>query len=173
MSNTRQTLIFVLLTVAQILIWSYLNLSQYMVLTFLPAMILCLPIRFSPARAMTVAFVTGLAVDFFAQGVLGLTALALVPVAFSRGFIIRLVFGNEVYSRGENISVRRQGTPKMALGILMASGVFLLLYIWADGAGTRPLWFNSLRFFLSLTTSTLVSTYLAGRVFTEEDTRWN
>ena len=61
----------------------------------------------------------------------------------------------------------------MALGILMASGVFLLLYIWADGAGTRPLWFNALRFFLSLTTSTLVSTYLAGRVFTEEDTRWN
>ena len=41
--------------------------------------------------------------------------------------------------------------------MLLAQAVFLLVYIWADGAGTRPLWFNAARFGASLVAGFLVS----------------
>ena len=48
------------------------------------------------------------------------------------------------------------------LALLLALLLFLLIYIWADGAGTRPLWFNGLRLAASLTASFLVSLLTLG-----------
>ena len=161
-----------LLLAAQVVIWNYFNFSQFVLLTFLPVMILCLPIEVGSVSALFLAFFAGIAVDFFASGVMGLTSIALLPVAFSRKLVITLVFGEEVFSRGENLSVRRQGLFKMNLAIVMSTAVFLLVYIWADGAGTRPFWFNLARFISSLVVSSLSSIPVAA-MLTEEDTaRW-
>lgn len=151
---------YLLLVVAQILLCNYFNFSQYLMLAYLPVMILCIPIRRKTISAMILAFVTGFAIDFFSSGMLGLTSLALVPVAFARRGIIQLVFGEEVFARGENITIRRQGLPKMILAILMVTAIFLAVYIWADGAGTRPLWFNAVKFAASLVLCTLVSIFI-------------
>lgn len=151
---------YLLLAVAQILLWNYFNFSQYLMLVFLPVMILCLPIHRGSIFAMILAFATGFATDFFSSGMMGLTSLALVPVAFARRWIIQLIFGEEVFARGENITIRRQGLPKMMLATLIATAIFLALYIWADGAGTRPLWFNAVKFAASLVLGTLVSIFI-------------
>lgn len=153
-----------LLTLAQILLWNYFNFTQYVMLVFLPVLILCLPVRRGTIYAMILAFATGFAVDFFSSGMLGLTSLALVPVGLSRKAIIRLVCGEEVFSRGENISIKRQGFPKMALCILMSTALFLIIYIWADGAGTRPLWFNLVKFAASLLLGTIFSLFIANLI---------
>lgn len=152
---------FLLLAIAQMLLWNYFNFSQYVMLVFLPVLILCIPVNKGTIFAMVVAFITGFAVDFFASGMLGLTSLALVPVGLARKGIIRLVCGEEVFSRGENISIKRQGLPKMALCILMSTALFLIVYIWADGAGTRPMWFNLVKFASSLLLGTIVSLFIA------------
>ena len=148
---------FLILAVAQVLLWNYFDFTQYLMLVYLPVLIVCLPIRRGTVFAMLVAFVTGFAVDFFSSGMMGLTSMALVPVAFARRGIIQLVCGEEVFARGENISIKRQGLPKMALAILMETAIFLVIYIWADGAGTRPLWFNLVKFASSLLAGTLIS----------------
>lgn len=148
---------FLLLMLAQILLWNYFDFTQYLMIVFLPTLILCLPIKRGAVFAMLMAFATGFAVDFFSSGMLGLTSAALVPVALIRRGVITLVCGEEVFARGENITIRRQGLPKMALAILMVTALFLLIYIWADGAGTRPLWFNAVKFGASLVAGTLVS----------------
>lgn len=154
------------------MIWNYLNLSQYLMIAFLPAMILCIHIDKGDIYSMIVAFITGFIVDFFVGGMLGLTSLALVPVALARRGIIRLVFGQEVFSRVENISIRRQGIGKMALGITMATALFLLVYIWADGAGTRPLWVNILKLALSLLASVPASLFIAELLAAEDSRIW-
>lgn len=161
MKNPGFTLKFLLLTLAQILLWNYFNFTQFLMVAFLPALILCLPIRRGAVYAMVIAFATGFAADFFSSGMLGLTSAALVPVALARRGIISLVCGEEVFARGENITIRRQGLPKMALAILIETAIFLAIYIWADGAGTRPLWFNLVKFGASLIAGTLVSLFAA------------
>lgn len=157
MRDGRFFLLFFLLLVAQILVSNFLNFSQYLFINILPALILCVPIRIKTHWLLIIAFITAFLADFFAGGMLGLTGVALLPVAFLRNGIIRLVFGDEVFSRQEDLSMARQGTLKASLAILLMLTVFLVIYIWVDAAGTRTFWFLTLKFFLSLIASYLVS----------------
>ena len=150
MRNTNFFLVYLLLVVAQILICNYFHLTPYVTLSLLPVMILCLPTRISTTVALFIAFATGLTVDFLAEGLIGLNTLALLPVAFLRIPLIKLIFGEDLLSRKEDFTVRKNGIGKVSLAILLVQALFLLLYIWADGAGTRPAWFNLLRFGASL-----------------------
>jgi len=170
--NLKFPLTYILLVAAQILLANYLNLSQYVVLCFLPAMILILPIKVSTIAALCIAFATGMVTDFFTTGILGLCTVGLVPVALCRNWIIQLVFGSELFSRQEDINIPRQGMPKVILATLIATGLYFLIFTWVDGAGTRPLNFNLIRFGASLAVSTAVSIYIIHILTSEEVRRW-
>ena len=168
----RFTLKYLLLPVAQVLLWNYFNFSQFLTIAILPVLLLCISVKRGPVFSMAIAFVTGLAADFFAGGLLGLTSLALVPVCLLRRPIIWLVSGSELQARGEDISFQRQGSSKMMLATAMVTAVFLLVYIVADSAGTRPLWVDAVKFAASLAVSTLISTYIAWILCSENSQKW-
>lgn len=168
----RYVVTYIILLAIQIVFSGLLNLSQYVVLTILPVMIMSLPITHSTTRLMLIAFVTGLAVDFFTNGVMGLTVCALLPVAFARNWLIRLVFGTELLSRQEDISIHKQGPGKVLLSILLATTLFFAIYVPFDCAGTRPVGFIALRMLLSVALSTPVSYYVAGVLAPREADRW-
>ena len=151
-----------LLLLAQLLLSNYFHLTPYITLTLLPVMVLCIPLRIGTIGAMFIACLSALVVDILSEGVLGLNALALVPVACLRKSVVNLVFGSELFSRKEDFSVSRYGFAKVAMALFLALLLFLILYIWADGAGTRPLWFNALRLAASLGASFLVSLLTLG-----------
>lgn len=157
MSDAAYFLRLTLLLVLQVLLLNFFNFSQYLVIFFLPAAILCIPARHGGIYAVAVAFVAGFLTDFFADGMLGLTACALVPVGYARTWILRLIFGADFFDRAEDLSFRRHGFWSVMLAAFLASLLFMLIYVWADGAGTRPLWFNTLR----LLCSTLAATFLS------------
>lgn len=152
---------FIVLLIVQILLWNFCNFSTCVTLVFLPVMIMCLPVTQDNLVTMLIAFAMGFFVDFLGDGMLGLTCFALVPVAFCRKFIIRLVFGSDILSREEDPSIRKNGLAAIILTLGLATALFLILYIWADGAGTRPLGFNLLRFLLSMIASIVISTFVA------------
>ena len=149
--------VYLLLLLAQLLLSNYFNISPYLMVTILPVMVLCIPIRVGPAPAMLIAFATGLVVDLLSEGLLGLNALALVPVAGLRFPLIRLMFGEELFARKEDFCPRRHGLGKAAAATFLALAVFILVYVWADGAGTRPFWFCAARWAASLAASLLLS----------------
>ena len=149
--------VFLILTVVQMLICNYLNLSPYLMLSILPVMILCVPLRLPTFWTLLLAFITGCAVDLLSEGLLGLNALALVPVAFARKEVIRLIFGSELFARKEDFSVRKNGFGKVALAVFLVQALFLAVYIWADGAGTRTFSFNAIRFGISLAAGWVLS----------------
>ena len=148
---------YALLVVLQLLLSNYFQFTPYIMLSILPVMVLCIPIRVGTVGAMLIAAATGFTVDLLAEGVLGLNAIALIPVAYARNSIIRLVFGGELFARKEDFSVRRSGFGKVAMALLLAQALFLLVFIWIDAAGTRPLWFLSARFGASLGAGFLLS----------------
>lgn len=164
-------MIYLLLIAAQVLLNNFCNFSLMLTVTFLPVMILCIPIDKGPIFSMVAAFATGFAVDFLSDGMLGISSLALVLVGLLRKPVIQLVFGSEVFSRAENISVRRQGFLKMLLGNVLCTAIFLLVYILVDGAGSRPFWYNAGSFLFSLLASTLVSYFIAD-LLTSDSGRW-
>ena len=160
MRKSYTTLVYLLLVVVQILLCNYFHVTPYITLSILPIMILCLPLKISTVAAMIIAFVTGLSVDFLAEGLIGINALALVPVAYVRKSIIGFVFGEDLISRGEDFSIRKNGLGEVSMAILLVQSLFLLIYIIADGAGTRPFWFNAARFGASLAAGYLVALLL-------------
>ena len=169
----RQTALkFFLLFLAQAALWNYFNFTPFVVIVILPAMILCLPVERSTLYAMAVAFVTGLGIDFIVTGQLGLTSFALVPAALLRRAVISLVFGSELFARGEDLSFHRQGWRKPALAVLLLTAVFLLPYVWLDDAGIHPFWFCAVKFAASLAASTAVSVFIAYLMLEETGTRW-
>lgn len=168
----RTSLKYILLLIAQILLWNFFNFSQYVMIVFLPVMVLMMPVNRSVNITMILAFLSGLAVDFFADGQLGLTAASLLPVAFLRRPIIMFVFGNELFSRGENLSTRRQGWEKLILATALATAVFLLAYIIIDSAGTRAFWVDVVKFFASLAVSTFISFFVGDILSPENESKW-
>ena len=162
--------VYVLLLLAQLLLSNFFNISPYVMLSILPVMVLCIPIRVGTTLAMLIAFATGLSIDLLSEGLLGLNALALVPVAYARKGLIGLIFGEDLFARGEDFSASKNGFGGVALAILLAQGIFLAIYVWADSAGTRPFWFNTARFAASLGAGFLVS-LLASEVLAPDTRR--
>lgn len=153
-------LTYILLLIGQILLCNYFHLTQYVMLSILPMMIMCIPTRISTTLTLFIAFGSGLAVDMLAEGVMGINTIALVPVAFVRTNIIRTIFGEEIFNRGDSFSLSRYGIAKVSFALFLAQSLFLLIYIIADGAGTRPFWFNAARFGLSLLAGYLLSLFV-------------
>ncbi|MBR5176399.1 MAG: hypothetical protein IKW89_10795 [Bacteroidales bacterium] len=159
MRNTF-TVTYILMVVAQMLLTNYFHFTTLCMVTILPMMVLCIPTKVETVWAMVIAFATGLAVDLFAEGVFGLNALSLVPIAFVRKGLIDMIFGSEPFEHKENISSRKYGFTRVSFAIILVTAIFLMIYIAADCAGTRPLWFMASKLGISLMASYLVSAIL-------------
>ncbi len=153
MKDYRYIAVFAVLVIVQIVLCNFLNLSRFMVLSILPALVLMLPVRLGDAAMMLTAFVLGFLVDFFSTGTLGLTSFALVPAALARNFTIGILFGDELGSREGELSVSRFGLPKFVLSTLILCVIYFALYVWVDAAGTMKFWECFLRFLLSTAVS--------------------
>lgn len=162
-------LTYCILIVAQLVISNYFNLSPYIMLTILPVMVLCLPTKIDTVVSMFIAFATGLVIDLFSEGVIGINILALIPVAFCRKTIIRFIFGEEMISRNDTFSIKRNGLGKVVSAVVIPQSLFLLIYLIADGAAIRTFFFFMGRFFASLAAGTVVSVAIVN--FTINDDR--
>ncbi|MBR4166373.1 MAG: hypothetical protein IKR44_00930 [Bacteroidales bacterium] len=148
---------YILLVIAQMILSNYFHFTPLVMLTILPVMILCIPTKVNTFWAMVIAFATGLAVDWLAEGTLGINAMSLVPVAFVRKTLIGMIFGIEPFEQKENLTIKKYGFARMSFAILILTALFLVIYILADCAGTRPLWFIGAKAGLSLVASYIVS----------------
>lgn len=166
------TIKYILLLIAQILLGNFFNFSQFIMISVLPVMVLMLPIRRSTVFCLVIAFIMGTAVDFFADGHLGLTAAALLPVAALRRPVIMFVFGNELFSREEDISPQRQGWEKILLATAICTAIFLAFFIIIDSAGTRAAWIDLIKFILSTILSTAVSMSVGNLIGSESEAKW-
>ena len=143
-------LLYCLLLICQIVLCNFSPLGPYITLSLLPAMIFCIPMSISTAVCMIIAFGSGLAVDWLSEGLIGINAASLVPVALARKSIVRIFFGEDLITRGDSFSVNKYGTAKVSAALMSSIAVFLLFYVILDGAGTRPMWFNLAYFGASL-----------------------
>lgn len=143
-------LIYVLVLICQVFLSNYTSLGPYVMLTMLPAMILCIPTATSTAMCMLIAFASGFATDWLAEGLLGLNIAALLPVALMRKGLIRIFLGEDIIARNDSFSIRKNGLGKVSLALLTSTAAFLAIYIFLDGAGTRPFAFCAIKFGVSL-----------------------
>lgn len=142
--------LYILLLVCQIILCNYSNFGPYVILSILPAMVLCIPLSVSTPLCMFIAFVSGISVDWLSEGLIGLNASSILPVALIRKGLISMFIGEDLISRSERFSIRKNGFTKVFIAYFCATSIFLAIYILLDGAGTRPFLFILTRFGVSL-----------------------
>ena len=162
------TLMYLMAVTAQILICNFINVGTYVSVSILPVLVLCLPLNIPVMLLMFIAAVTGLAVDWLAEGIVGLNMLAAVPVAFIRNFTVSLLFGKDKTDRAEGISIRKNGFLRVSAAIIICQSVFSAIYIIADGAGTVPFLFILIKFAISLCCSYVLSIPLFNMLASDE-----
>lgn len=133
--------LYTLLVIGQIILCNYSDFGPYVMLTMLPTMVLCIPTSTSTIATMIIAFCSGLSVDWLSEGLLGLNAAALTPVALARKNVIRIFLGEDLITRGDSFSYRKNGFAKISAANTACIALFIALYILLDGAGTLPVWF--------------------------------
>lgn len=161
-------ILMLFLIIAQILICNYFQFSPYVVLSILPAVMICVPLTIGNMGCMLLAFIGGLSVDWLSEGIIGLNAAALLPVAFARKGIIRIFLGEDIIARNDSFSLRRNGIMKVSAAMIAAISMFLMVYIFLDGAGTRPFWFNLSRFGISLACNLILAIIVTSQMMPDE-----
>lgn len=166
--NRKFWFAYLLLTACQAVICNYVYLTPAITLTLLPAIVMCIPVEISLSATMIIAFLTGLFVDFTADTVIGLNALALVPVALCRNLILKWAISNDFIDRKDTISFKAKGFGKVTIVALIATTIFMSIYILTDGAGMRSFSFNLVRF-ISSTVLSCVLSLVAIKMLSPED----
>ena len=166
--NQHFGILYILLLICQIVLCNFSPLGPYIMLTVLPAMVLCIPLKISTAVCMIIAFCSGLAVDWLSEGLVGINAAALVPVALARKPIARIFFGEDLLTRKDSFSFNKYGAAKISAAILTSLTIFLAIYIFLDGAGTRPVLVNLAYFGASLFCNWLLS-LIVTNILTPDD----
>ena len=143
-------LIYIILLICQVMLCNYTNLGPYIMLTLLPAMILCLPTKINAITCLIIAFASGFATDWLADGLLGLNVAALLPAALIRKGTIRIFMGEDLIVRNDSFSIKKNGLGKVSISLITLTAIFLTVYIFLDGAGSRPFLFCAIKFGVSL-----------------------
>ena len=157
----KYALAYLILLMMQMIICNYFRLGPFLLVSLLPAMVFCIPLRCGTLPTMLIAFATGLTVDFLAEGLPGINTLSIVPVAYCRLGLCKMIFGDELVERGNDFSIEKHGIVKVAFALGIADAIFLLIYIIADGGGSMPFVFNLVKFAVSLVVGILLSLVIA------------
>ena len=168
MKNPTFGIAYILLVIVQMIICNYFQFSPYLVISILPAMVLCIPLTISTNLCMLTALITGLSVDWLAEGLIGINASALIPVAYARKTLVRVFLGEDLISRKDTFSFRKNGIGKILMALLISYALFFAVYIFLDGAGVRPFMFNLTRFVLSMLCSLIPGLLVTGSLTKEE-----
>lgn len=126
---------------------------SYLYISLLPAMILCFPTWRPTWWVMTAAFLSGLAVDVLADGMPGLNACAIIPVAALQKPLISLCIDDEIVERNYSFSFHQNGLFKIGMALLLSELLFFIIYVNVDGAGCRTFGFNFLKIIISVAAS--------------------
>ena len=161
-------ILYILMVIGQVIMCNYTYLGPYIMLSMLPAMILCLPTKFSTITCMFIAFASGFAVDWLSEGLIGINIASLVPVALARNGVIKIFLGEDLITRGDRFSFRKNGISKISAAVIILLAIYLGIYIFLDGAGSRPSLFNLTKFGLSLSCSFIISLIIIN-VLTPDD----
>lgn len=161
MKEGRFVLLCFVMLAAQVVFNKFFGLSMYVMFSLLPAIIMMMPRNYRGVVLMLIAFATGFVVDFFSGGLLGLSSLALVPVALARRPLSGLVFGDGVEAGIDIQTLKRITFQKEILLFFMSCALFFIVYVWADSAGTVAFWRALLRIVLSTVVSVPLCMYVS------------
>lgn len=148
-----------LMVICQILLSEYVNIWAVLYIAIFPQFIILLPPSMNRSLHLVVAFILGLCIDISADGVLGLNAAALVAMAYSRPFILKLTLskGNMDNAEGQPLTPKTVEIPKLVMINTLMLAIFFTAYVLLDSAGGFTLWYTLLKIGLCVAVNSIIT----------------
>ncbi len=148
----------ILLIICQILLSEYVNIWPVLYIAIFPQLVIMFPPALNRSVHMLVAFVLGMTIDIFADGVPGLNAAALVAMAYSRPMLLKLVFSRAGLENMENAPLLPRNADVLKLLLLDALMllVFFTVYVVLDSAGSLPFWYAAFKITLCVAVNCII-----------------
>ena len=162
-------LLFLVLVLLQVFLFSNLELSVYLNPLIYIAFIVLLPIEAAPVVVLGLGLLTGVVMDV-AMGAAGLNTLATLPVAFLRGALLRLTCSKDSVSDGGVPSVHRLGVLGFVRYVVAAVVLHSLVYFTMECATFDYFHLTLLRTAVSGVVTVAVI-YLTSKIFNSQVAR--
>ncbi|MDO4736033.1 MAG: hypothetical protein Q4B21_03345, partial [Bacteroidia bacterium] len=148
-----------IILLAQILISDFINIWPMLYFAIFPIFIISLPLSINRSLYMLIAMFYGFCIDFFADGVIGLNAAALVALAYTRLFFAKVVLSKANTDSLENqpITTKFIEIPKYTLIVLFAYFIFFAVYLLLDSFNNSPLTIFLLRLAICVFVNTILT----------------
>lgn len=160
-STTLQIyLIAFILILAQGITDSFVDISRYVLISFLPFIILRMPYRSSTPAVLLACFATGLIADILGGGIIGINSASLTFAGLLRGTIVKSVVGKDVMEKEKRPSVLVTGQISFLIYSVLFIALYELCYIFLDSMGSASFLFNLTRFAISVPVNTAISMLL-------------
>ena len=160
-STTLQIyLVAFILILAQGITDSFVDISRYVLISFLPFIILRMTYRSSTHAVLLVCFVAGVAADFLGGGIIGLNSASRPFAGLLCGRIIKAVVGKDVIEKEKRPSVIVAGQVSVLIYSAIFIALYELCYIFLDSMGSASFLFNLTRFTISVPVNTAISMLL-------------
>ena len=158
-----------LLIICQILLSEYVNIWPLLYIAIFPQFIILLPPALNRTVHMLIAFALGMAIDIFADGVLGLNAAALVAMAYIRPWFLKITLSKANLDTSDNqpLLPRTVEIQKLAVLNCCMLAVFFFVYILLDSAGSFPFWYTILKIVVCVIVNCVIS-LICSRVLFEK-----
>lgn len=149
-----------LLIICQILLSGYVNIWPVLYIAIFPQFLVLLPSSLNRSLYLVVAFILGLAIDIFADGVPGLNAAALVAMAYARPLVLKFVLTRGGLESTETLPLlpRTVELPKLVLLNAIMLAIFFTVYVVLDSAGSFTFWYTILKIALCIIANSIIST---------------
>lgn len=149
-----------LLIICQILLSGYVNIWPVLYIAIFPQFLVLLPSSLNRSLYLVVAFILGLAIDIFADGVPGLNAAALVAMAYARPLVLKFVLTRGGLESTETLPLlpRTVELPKLVLLNAIMLAIFFTVYVVLDSAGSFTFWYTILKIVLCIIANSIIST---------------
>ena len=162
-------LLFLVLVLLQVFLFSNLELSVYLNPLIYIAFIVLLPIEAAPVVVLGLGLLTGVVMDV-AMGAAGLNTLATLPVAFLRGPLLRLTCSKDSVSDGGVPSVYRLGVLGFVRYVVAAVVLHSLVYFTMECATFDYFYLTLLRTAVSGVVTVAVI-YFTSKIFNSQVAR--
>ena len=156
-SNFHTAVLITLVIVLQLMINNFINAGPYLFISLIPFAISLIPRKTSLNLTMVLCFATGLAVDVFSRGVIGVNAAAATAISILREPIYKITISRNRQDYTPNPDIHLCGFPKYLTYISFICIIYMFIYCSVESMGIRSVLFFIPQFLLSSAASILLS----------------
>ncbi len=163
--NFSNIIMFISFVILQIVITALVDFGPLVAISVYPLFLLTLPVNVSLNKLMLLAFLMGMAIDYFSNSILGMSSAASIIMVLSQPKVFKLIYRKGDLENQIRPGMRQLGFGRFAAYIIICLSIHHLVLASLESFGLIGFVSNLPRVIISLVVNTLLILIIEFGVF--------